>query len=113
MSKRTNQQPKLHIKKGDKVQVLTGNDKGKTGEVLEIITDKQKALVKDVNVKFKHEKPSATSPQGGINKKEAPIHISNLMLIDPATGEATKVGRKQDENGKLQRYSKKTGEIIK
>lgn len=113
MSKTTNQQPKLHIKKGDKVQVLTGNDKGKTGEVLEIITSKQKAVVDGVNVKHKHEKPSATNPNGGITKKEAPIHISNLMLIDPATGEPTKVGRKQDENGKLQRYSKKTGEIIK
>lgn len=113
MSKSTNQQTKLHIKKGDKVQVLTGNDKGKTGEVLEIITDKQKAFVEGVNIKFKHDKPSATNPNGGINKKEAPIHISNLMLVDPASGEPTKIGRKRDENGKLQRYSKKTGEIIK
>ena len=109
----TNQQPKLHIKKGDKVQILTGNDRGKTGEVLEVIPSKQKALVEGVNVKHKHEKPSATNPNGGITKKEAPIHISNLMLIDPATGEATKVGRKKDSEGKLQRYSKKTGEIIK
>lgn len=113
MSKSTIQQTKLHIKKGDKVQVLTGNDKGKTGEVLEIITDKQKAFVEGVNIKFKHDKPSATNPNGGINKKEAPIHISNLMLVDPASGEPTKIGRKRDENGKLQRYSKKTGEIIK
>lgn len=109
----TNQQPKLHIKKGDKVKVLTGNDRGKTGEVLEVIPSKQKALVEGVNIKHKHEKPSATNPNGGINKKEAPVHISNLMLIDPATGEATKVGRKADAEGKLQRYSKKTGEIIK
>ena len=109
----TNQQPKLHIKKGDKVKILTGNDRGKTGEVLEVIPSKQKALVEGVNVKHKHEKPSATNPNGGITKKEAPIHISNLMLIDPATGEATKVGRKKDSEGKLQRYSKKTGEIIK
>lgn len=113
MSKNTNQQPKLHIKKGDKVKVLTGNDRGKTGEVLEVIPSKQKALVEGVNVKHKHEKPSAANPNGGINKKEAPVHISNLMLIDPATGEPTKVGRKADEEGKLQRYSKKTGEIIK
>jgi large subunit ribosomal protein L24 len=113
MSKNSNQTTKLHIKKGDKVKVLTGNDRGKTGEVLEVITAKQKALVEGVNVKHKHEKPSAANPNGGINKKEAPVHISNLMLIDPATGEATKVGRKADENGKLQRYSKKTGEIIK
>ncbi len=109
----TNQQPKLHIKKGDTVKVLTGNDRGKTGAVLEVIPSKLKALVEGVNVKHKHEKPSATNPNGGITKKEAPIHISNLMLVDPATGEATKTGRKADAEGKLQRYSKKTGEIIK
>ena len=113
MTKNTKSQPKLHIKKGDKVQVLTGNDRGKTGEVLEVNSSTQKAIVEGVNVKHKHQKPSASNPQGGINKKEAPIHISNLMLINPATGEPTKVGRKLDENGKLQRYSKKTGEIIK
>ena len=113
MTKNTKSQPKLHIKKGDKVQVLTGNDRGKTGEVLEVNLSTQKVLVEGVNVKHKHEKPSAANPQGGINKKEAPIHVSNLMLINPATGEPTKVGRKLDENGKLQRYSKKTGEIIK
>ena len=113
MTKNTTKQPKLNIKKGDKVQVLTGNDRGKSGEVLEIIPATQKALVEGVNVKHKHTKPSATNPNGGINKKEAPIHVSNLMLINPATGEPTKVGRKLDENGKLQRYSKKTGEIIK
>ena len=109
----TNQQPKLHIKKGDTVKVLTGNDRGKTGSVLDVNPSKQKALVEGVNVKHKHEKPSATNPNGGITKKEAPVHVSNLMLVDPATGEPTKVGRKADENGKLQRYSKKTGEIIK
>ena len=113
MTKQINKQPKLHIKKGDKVKVLTGNDQGKTGEVLAIDPAKLKATVEGVNVKSKHQKPSATNPNGGIIKKEAPIHISNLMLLDPATGEPTKVGRKQDENGKLQRYSKKTGEIIK
>lgn len=113
MSNLTKQQPKLNIRKGDKVQVLTGNDKGKTGEVVEIYPSKQKALVEGVNVKHKHQKPSAANPNGGIVQKEAPIHVSNLMLINPATGEPTKVGRKKDENGKLQRYSKKTGEIIK
>ena len=113
MTKNNTKQPKLNIKKGDKVQVLTGNDRGKTGEVLEVIPATFKALVEGVNVKHKHTKPSATNPNGGINKKEAPIHISNLMLVNPATGEPTKTGRKLDENGKLQRYSKKTGEIIK
>lgn len=104
---------KLHIKKGDTVKVISGNDKGKTGSVLFINKEKYRAVVEGINVVTKHIKPSASKPQGGIEKKEAPIHISNLMLVDPATGDATRIGRKKDENGKLQRYSKKTGEIIK
>jgi large subunit ribosomal protein L24 len=80
--------------------------------VLEILTKENKALVEGINQKTKHLKPSATNPNGSITQLEAPIHISNLMLVDPATGEATKVGRKADANGKLQRYSKKTGDII-
>jgi large subunit ribosomal protein L24 len=104
---------KLHIRKGDTVKVLSGNSKGKTGVVLEIITAKGRALVEGVNIITKHVKPSATNPEGGINKTEASINVSNLMLVDPATGEATRIGRKLDENGKLQRYSKKTGEIVK
>ena len=104
---------KIHIKKGDTVKVLSGNSRGKTGKILEVIPAKYRAIVEGVNMVSKHIKPSATNPNGTIEKTEAPIHISNLMLVDPATGEATRVGRKQDENGKLQRYSKKTGEIIK
>ncbi|MDH5382269.1 MAG: 50S ribosomal protein L24 [Cyclobacteriaceae bacterium] len=103
---------KFHIRKGDTVKVLSGNDKGKTGKVLEIIVSKGQAIVEDVKVVTKHNKPSATSPEGGITKTEAPVNLSKLMLIDPATGNATRVGRKLNEKGKLQRYSKKTGEFI-
>lgn len=104
---------KLHVRKGDTVKVIAGNSKGKTGVVLEVIPAKDRAVVEGVNIVTKHVKPSATNPEGGINKSEAAIHISNLMLVDPAKGEPTRTGRKLDENGKLQRYSKKTGEIVK
>jgi large subunit ribosomal protein L24 len=113
MERSNNKQPKLKIRKGDKVTVIAGNDKGKTGEVLEILLEKRRVLVKDVNVVTKHEKPSAGKPEGGLKKVEAPIHISNVMLLDPASGKPTRVGRKLDDKGKLKRYSKKTGEIIK
>jgi large subunit ribosomal protein L24 len=113
MERKKNKQPKLHIKSGDTVKVIAGNDKGKTGQVLRVISEKQRAVVEGVNMVTKHVKPSATNPNGGIEKKEAALHISNLMLVDPASGEPTRTGRKRDENGKLQRYSKKTGEIIK
>jgi len=113
MERKYNPQHKLHIRKGDTVRVIAGNDKGKDGEVLEILTDKYRAIVKDINIVTKHQKPSAGKPEGGINKTEAAIHISNLMLIDPASGKATRVGRKLNEKNKLQRYSKKTGEFIK
>ena len=104
---------KLHIKSGDTVKVLSGNSRGKTGKVLLVEPRKYRAVVEGLNMITKHVKPSAANPQGGIEKTEASIHLSNLMVVDPATGEATRVGRKEDENGKLQRYSKKTGEIIK
>lgn len=104
---------KFHIKKGDTVKVLSGNSKGKTGAVLEVFPNKYRAIVEGLNMVTKHTKPSAESPEGGIKKVEASIHISNLMLVDAATGEATRIGRKLDENGKLQRFSKKTGEVIK
>lgn len=103
---------KLKIRKGDTVKVLTGNDRGKTGQVTEVLVSENKALVEGINKKTKHLKPSATNPNGSIEEREAPVHISNLMLVDPASGEATRVGRKKDAEGKLQRYSKKTGEII-
>lgn len=104
---------KIKIRKGDTVQVISGNSRGKTGKVLEIHVEKYRATVEGINVVSKHIKPSANTPNGGIEKKEAPIHISNLALVDPINGKTTKVGRKLDDKGKLQRYSKKTGEIIK
>ena len=90
---------KLHIKKGDMVYVNAGNDKGKTGKVLEIITKKDRAIVEGVNMVSKHTKPNAKHPQGGIIKQEAGIHISNLQVVDPAKGGPTRIGRRMGENG--------------
>lgn len=103
---------KIHIKKGDKVKVIAGDNKGSEGEVLRIIRDKYRAVVKGVNMVKRHVKPSAQNPQGKIVEMEAPIHISNLMLIDPKTGTPTRISRKRDENGKPLRVSKKSNEII-
>lgn len=104
---------KLKIKKGDNVIVTTGNKniKGRTGEVLEVIKDKNRAIVAGLNIVKKHVKPSASNPQGGIVEKEAPIHISNLALVDPKTGKATRVGYRV-EDGKKVRFAKKSGEIL-
>ena len=113
MERKRNKQPKLHIRKGDTVKVIAGDDKGKSGKVLELILEKNRALVEGVNIVTKHQKPSAGKPEGGIKKVEAPVHVSNLMLIDPASGKPTRVGRKLNEKDKLQRYAKKTGELIK
>lgn len=106
-------QKKLHIKKGDTVIVNAGNYRGQQGKVLEVIRKTDRAIVEGVNMIKKHTKPNAENPQGGIVEKEAPIHVSNLMLKDPKTGKATRIGRKLDEKGKLVRYSKKSGEEIK
>ncbi len=103
----------MHIRKGDTVKVLAGNDKGKEGKVLELFLEKQRAIVEGINMVTKHEKPSAGQPEGGIKKTEAAIHVSNLMLVNPADGKTTRTGRKLNDKGKLQRYSKKTGEFIK
>ncbi len=103
---------KLHIKKGDTVIVTAGNSKGQKGKVLSVIVDKQRAVVEGVNIVSKSAKPSAKHPQGGIIKQEAPIHISNLSVVDPKTGEATRVGRRIGANGKLVRYAKKSGEEL-
>src|SRR5574344_521899 len=101
-------QPKIHIKKGDIVKVIAGDSKGKTGKVLKVEVEKYRALVEGLNMVSKHTKPNAKNPQGGIVKQEAPIHISNLMVVD-SKGVASRIGRKLDEKGKLVRYSKKTG----
>ena len=106
-------QKKLHIKKGDTVIVNAGNYKGQQGKVLEVIRKTERAIVEGVNMIKKHTKPNAANPQGGIVEKEAPIHISNLMLLDPKTGSKTRIGRRPDGDGKLVRYSKKSGEEIK
>jgi len=112
MERKFNKQQKFHVKTGDTVLVISGNEKGKKGKILKMLTDKQRAIVEGLNIVKKHIKPSAQNPQGGIVEKEAGIHISNLMLIDPKTGEPTRTGRKLNEKGKLQRYSKKTKEFI-
>ena len=104
---------KLHIKKNDTVVVLAGEDKGKTGKVLKVLVEKNRALVEGVNMVSKSTKPSAQNPQGGIVKQEAPIHISNLSLVDPKSGKATRVGIKVTEDGMKVRIAKKSGEEIK
>ena len=106
-------QKKTHIKKGDMVKVIAGEDKGREGRVLEVERRKMTAIVEGLRMVTKHSKPTTENPQGGILKKEAPIHISNLMLIDPKSGEPTRVGRKKEQDGKLARYSKRTGDPIK
>ena len=104
---------KFHIRKGDTVFVNAGNDKGKTGKVLEVLREKDRVVVEGINMVSKHTKPSAKHPQGGIIKQEAGIHISNLQVVDPAKGGPTKIGRRIGEKGKLVRYAKKSGEEIK
>ena len=102
---------KLKIKKGDKVVVTTGKDKGVSGEVLRILRDADKVLVSGVNVKTKHKKPSQLGP-GGLEKVEAPIHISNVAIADPKTGKASRVGYKVLKDGKKTRVSKASGETL-
>lgn len=104
---------KFNIKKGDTVIVLTGDSKGQQGRVLSVNKEKDTAIVEGVNLISKHTKPNAKSPQGGILKKEASIHISNLMMVDPSTGKPTRVGRKLNDKNKLVRFAKKSGEEIK
>ena len=105
---------KLKIKKNDTVVVLAGTSKGKEGKVIKVYPDTNRAIVEGVNMVSKHTKPNAANPQGGIIKQEAKIHISNLVLVDPKSGNPTKVGRKRDDNtGKLVRFAKKNGEVIK
>ncbi len=105
---------KIKIKKNDTVIVTTGNSKGVKGKVVKVYPKENRAMVEGANLISKHTKPNAANPQGGIIKQEAKIHISNLMLIDPKSGEATKVGRKVDKkSGKIVRFSKNSGEVIK
>ncbi|HPJ79307.1 MAG: 50S ribosomal protein L24 [Prolixibacteraceae bacterium] len=106
-------QKKLHIRKGDMVVVISGDYKGSKGRILQVDRKTDRAIVEGVNMIKKHTKPNTQYPQGGIIEKEAPVHISNLMLVDPKTGKPTRIGRKLNESGKLVRYSKKSGEEIK
>lgn len=100
---------KFHIRKGDLVQVNAGEDKGKQGKVLQMFPKEQRAIVEGINMVSKHMKPNAAHPQGGIIKKESPIHISNLNVVDPSTGKPTRIGRRRNAEGKLVRYAKRSG----
>jgi large subunit ribosomal protein L24 len=104
-------QKKLHVKVGDTVKVISGTSKGSEGKVLRIDRKKNRAIVEGVNIVKKHVKPSASNPQGGIEETEAGIHLSNVMLV--VDGVASRIGRQKDENGKLVRYLKKNGEVVK
>ena len=108
-----NTQAKLKIRKGDLVQVIAGDSKGKQGKVLEVLLKDNKAVVEGANMVSRHTKPNAANPNGGIIKKEAPIHVSNLMVVDPKSGKPTRVGRQKNAEGKLVRIAKKSGEEIK
>lgn len=115
MPRTKNKQKKLHVKKGDNVKVIAGNDKGREGRVLVVFPKRDRVLVEGINMRIHHEKPSQQNPQGGRMEREAPIHISNVMVIDPTTGEPTRIGRKrieEDGGGRWVRYAKKSGEII-
>ncbi|WP_293788499.1 50S ribosomal protein L24 [uncultured Pedobacter sp.] len=105
--------PKLKIRTGDLVKVIAGDSKGQQGKVLSVQKDKNRAIVEGINLVAKHTKPNAANPNGGIIKKEAALHISNLMLVDPKSGKATRVGRKLNADGKLVRVAKISGEEIK
>lgn len=113
MERKKNTQPKLKIRKGDLVKVIAGDSKGSQGKVLLVLLEKNKAIVEGANMVSKHTKPNAATPNGGIVKQEAALHISNLMLVDPKTGKPTRVGRKKNEAGKLVRIAKISGEEIK
>lgn len=106
----TTKTQKLHVKTGDTVKIIAGNEKGKTGRIVSVNTNTSKVVLEGLNMITKHNKPSAKFPNGGITQKEAPIHASNVMLVE--NGKPVRAGKKLNAEGKLQRYSKKTGELI-
>jgi large subunit ribosomal protein L24 len=112
MERKYNKQPKLNIRKGDLVKVISGDNKGKQGKVLEVLPESRTAIVENVNMVTKHSRPNAQNTQGGIIKKEAPVRLAKLMIVDPKTGKPTRIGRKLVD-GKLVRFAKKSGEVIK
>ena len=111
MKKKIKKNIKFHVRRGDVVKLLSGDDKGKTGKIVSVSKEKYRAIVSGVNIIKKSVKPSAENPQGGFVQKEASVHLSNLMVVN-SNGEATRTFRKIDEKGKLQRFSKKTGILI-
>lgn len=116
MARKFNKRRKLHVKKGDEVEVIAGNEKGKRGKVLKVFPKQERVIVEGINMRIFHEKPSQDLPQGGRIEREGAIHISNVMVIDPTTGEPTRIGRQQieEEGGRTRwvRYAKDSGEII-
>ena len=106
-------QPKIKIRKGDLVKVIAGDSKGQQGKVQEVLVAKSRVVVEGINLVSKHTKPNAATPNGGIIKKEAALHISNVQLVDPKSGKTTRVGRKLNADGKLVRVAKISGEEIK
>ncbi|MEX0639077.1 MAG: 50S ribosomal protein L24 [Balneolaceae bacterium] len=115
MPRKRNKQKKFHVKKGDDVLVIAGNDKGNKGRVLFVFPEKDRVLVEGINMRTHHEKPTQENPQGGRLKREASIHISNVMVIDPTTEEPTRIGRKrieEDGKGRWVRFAKVSGEVI-
>lgn len=115
MPRTKNKRKKLHVKKGDDVKIIAGNDKGKEGRVLAVFPAKERVLVEGINMRIHHDKPTQDNPQGGRIEREMAVHVSNVMVIDPTTGEPTRIGRKRIEengSGRWVRYSKKSGEII-
>ncbi len=113
MGNKVNTPSKLKIRTGDLVKIIAGDSKGQQGKVLSVLKEKNRAIVEGVNLVSKHTKPNAANPNGGIIKKEAALHISNLMLVDPKSGKATRVGRKVNADGKIVRVAKISGEEIK
>ncbi len=113
MGIKLNKPAKLKIRRGDLVKVIAGDSKGQQGKVLEVNVATSRVLIEGVNLVSRHTKPSAAAPNGGIIKKEAPLHVSNVKLIDPKSGKATRVGRKLNADGKLVRVAKVSGEEIK
>jgi large subunit ribosomal protein L24 len=115
MPRTKNKKKKLHVKKGDEVQVIAGNEKGKEGRILAVFPEKERVLVEGINMRVHHDQPTQENPQGGRIEREVAIHVSNVMILDPGTGEPTRIGRKRiedDSGGRWVRYAKNSGEII-
>jgi large subunit ribosomal protein L24 len=115
MPRTRNHQKKLHVKRGDIVEVIAGNDKGKRGKILEVLTRKERVIVEGVNIRVSHEKPSQQYQQGGRMEREMPVHISNVMPLDPVSDKPTRIGRKRIEEsgkGRWVRYAKDSGEVL-